>query len=82
MVIFGHSYLFVTISRATDAQSSPRRKAGMVFSLGWFENRADMAQTERMRTGGKAPVLHSWSDTHLNVNYKKFGNKTHLSFLI
>lgn len=58
MVRFGHSYLFVTMSRAAAAHSSPRKKAGEVFSLGWFENRADMAHTERMRTGGKVPALH------------------------
>ena len=67
MVIFGHSYLFVTMSLATDAQFSPRRKAGGVLSLGWFEKRADMAQTERMRTGGNVPALrNSWSDAHPN----------------
>lgn len=64
MVIFGHSYLFVTISLATDAHSSPRKNAGGVLSLGWFENRADIAQTERMRTGGNVPALHSWSDAY------------------
>lgn len=64
MVILGHSYLFVTISRATEAHSSPRKKAGAVLNLGWFENRADMAQTERMRTGGKAPALFGLSEAH------------------
>lgn len=57
MVIFGHSYLLVNMSRAAAAHSSPRRKLGLVLSLGWVEKRADMAQTERIRTGGKAPAL-------------------------
>ena len=58
MVMFGHSYRLVTISRAAEAHSSPRRKFGLVFSLGWLENRAAMAQTESTRTGGKAPALN------------------------
>ena len=57
MVMLGHSYLFVTISRAAAAHSSPRRKFGLELSFGWFEKRAAMAQTERIRTGGKAPAL-------------------------
>ena len=52
MVMFGHSYLLETMSRAADAHSSPRRKFGLEFSLGWLEKRAAMAQTERTRTGG------------------------------
>jgi len=57
IVRFGHSYLFVRMSRAAAAHSSPRRKLGCVASFGWLEKRADTAHTERTSTGGKAPAL-------------------------
>lgn len=57
MVIFGHSYLRTTISRAGAAHSSPRRKLFVMANLGCVENLAEMAQTESIRTGGKAPAL-------------------------
>lgn len=57
IVMFGHSYLLVIMSRAAAAHSSPRRKFGCVLSLGWLEKRADTAHTESTRTGGKAPAL-------------------------
>lgn len=55
--MLGHSYRFVRISRAAEAHSSPRRKLGFVFSFGWLEKRAAMAQTESIKTGGSAPAL-------------------------
>lgn len=57
-VRLGHWHLRSTISRAIDAHSSPRKKAGSACISGWFEKRAEMAQTERTRTGGSAPALH------------------------
>lgn len=55
--MFGHSYRFVRISRATEAHSSPRRKFGFVLSFGWLEKRAAIAHTESIRTGGSVPAL-------------------------
>lgn len=80
MVILGHSYLFVTMSRAAAAHSSPRKKAGEVFNLGWFENRADMAHTERMRTGGKVPALEDCQRVPIALNM--MGSNTYLNFLM
>lgn len=57
MVIFGHSYRLITILRASEAHSSPLKKAGVVLSLGCVENRADTAQTARIKTGGRVPAL-------------------------
>jgi hypothetical protein len=57
MVMFGHSYRFVRMSRAVDAHSSPRRKFGFVLSFGWFEKRAAIAHTESISTGGSVPAL-------------------------
>lgn len=57
MVIFGHSYRFNTIFRASAAHDSPRRKAGSELTLGCVENRAETAHTARMRTGGSVPAL-------------------------
>ena len=57
IVMFGNSYLFVTISRASAAQSSPRKNAGVVLSFGCVENRAEIAQTASISTGGTVPAL-------------------------
>jgi hypothetical protein len=55
--MFGHSYRLITILRASEAQSSPLRNAGVVLSFGCVEKRADMAQTARIKTGGRVPAL-------------------------
>jgi hypothetical protein len=65
-VMLGHSYLLITISRASDAHSSPLKKAGVVLSFGWVENRAEMAQTASMRTGGTVPALEPRSVSQPN----------------
>lgn len=57
MVILGQSYLLVTILRASQAHSSPRRKAGVVLSFGCVENRAEIAHTASIKTGGTVPAL-------------------------
>ena len=57
IVMFGHSYLFVTISRASAAQSSPLKNAGVVLSFGCVEKRAEIAHTARIKTGGTVPAL-------------------------
>jgi hypothetical protein len=56
--MFGDSYLLVQISRAVEAQSSPRRNClPGKFSFGFAENRAATAHTESTRTGGSASLL-------------------------
>ena len=59
MVILGSSYRRNTMSRAGFAHDSPRKNAVSVPICGWSENRAEIAQTARMRTGGTVPALFS-----------------------
>jgi hypothetical protein len=81
MVMFGHSYLRVKISRAVDAHSSPRRKFGVVLSFGWFEKRAAIAQTDRINTGGSVPALAK-SGVSFIEGRRRIGIWTHFSFLM
>jgi hypothetical protein len=56
--MFGHSYRRVQISLAWEAHSSPRRKGrAVLFNAGFAANRAETAQTERTKTGGRALFL-------------------------
>lgn len=84
MVILGHSYLLVMISRAAAAHSSPRRKLGCELSLGWLEKRAETAHTERTKTGGNAPALGIQNFSHSFDRHwgRKVSKKTYLNFLI
>jgi len=53
------------MSRASDAHSSPLKKAGVVLSFGCVENRAETEQTASIRTGGTVPALSSRLASHL-----------------
>lgn len=57
MVMFGHSYRLITMSRASEAQDSPLKNSGLLLSLGCVENREETAQTARIKTGGTVPAL-------------------------
>ena len=58
MVMFGRSYRFKTILRASEAHDSPRKKAGCELTFGCVENRAETAHTARMTTGGSVLALN------------------------
>lgn len=79
MVMLGHSYRFITISRASDAHSSPLKKAGVVLSFGCVENRAETAHTASMRTGGTVPALGPGS---VSPPKKTRGKNNYLNFLM
>ena len=65
MVMLGHSYLLVHMSRACDAHSSPRRNCRTVgLILGFDVKRAETAHTERTSTGGKESFLPDVSVGH------------------
>lgn len=57
IVILGHSYRLMTISRASEAQSSPLRNSGFDLNIGCVEKRADIAQIASVKTGGTVPLL-------------------------
>lgn len=71
MVMLGHSYRLVTMSRACDAHSSPRKKFGLELSFGCVEKRAETAHTERIKTGGKAPALSKIRQRFFKILTKK-----------
>jgi hypothetical protein len=71
------------MSRASDAHSSPLKKAGVVLSFGCVENRAEIAHTASIRTGGTVPALEvklvSCNDKFRNEEYlPQFSHKTWL----
>ncbi len=61
--MLGHSYRRMTMLRASEAHSSPLKKAGVVLSFGCVENRAEIAHTARISTGGSVPALWGTLET-------------------